>query len=145
MKTRICVLAFLCLLFTNCTMNTLDDVMEPIESTGDEGSDNGDNGGDQGNDGGDGGDTGDLVTYVEVRPIIQNSCVRCHSNPPQNSAPMSLETYNDVRLAVLNRDLIDLISRPPGDNDLMPPGGPRLPQESINTIIQWRDDGFPEN
>lgn len=86
----------------------------------------------------------DVVTFVnDVQPIINNNCVSCHTNPPENGAPMPLITYENVKDAVLNRGLIERIS----SEDLgflMPFGGPRLPQNLIDTIIQWEADGLPE-
>lgn len=85
------------------------------------------------------------VTYVDnVKAIIDNNCISCHSNPPENGAPISLTTYDDVKDAVENRDLISRIST----NDqgfLMPFGGPRLPQNLIDLIIQWQIDGLLED
>ena len=43
-----------------------------------------------------------------------------------------------------NRDLIDRISTT-DLGFLMPFGGPRLPQNLIDTIIQWQADGLLEN
>jgi len=87
----------------------------------------------------------DTVTYVDnVKSIIDNNCIRCHSDPPVNGAPMSLMLYNDVKNAVLNRDLIGRITGTSSGN-LMPLGGPKLPQNSIDIIIQWETDGLLEH
>lgn len=87
----------------------------------------------------------DFVTYDDnIKPIIDNNCTFCHSNPPINGAPMALTTYNDVKEAVENRNLIGRIST----NDLssvMPFGGPRLPQNLIDLVIQWEEEGLLEN
>ena len=45
----------------------------------------------------------DLVTYQDVKPIIDNNCLNCHSNPTQNGAPMSLATYEEVKNSVLRQ------------------------------------------
>jgi uncharacterized lipoprotein NlpE involved in copper resistance len=85
----------------------------------------------------------EVVTFVNVQPIINNNCIVCHSNPPENGAPMPLLTYENVKDAVQNRNLINLIS----SEDLgflMPFGGPRLPQSLIDTIVQWETDGLLE-
>ena len=87
----------------------------------------------------------DLVTYQDVKPIIDNNCLNCHSNPPINNAPTSLTTYNEVKNAVLEGDLIGRISRNDGTNGLMPQGGPRLSQNLIDTVIQWEQDALLEN
>lgn len=85
------------------------------------------------------------VTYSDVKFIFDNSCVVCHSNPPQNGAPMSLDSYLAARDAVLNRGLLDRVSREEGADGLMPLGGPRLPQQTIDLLIQWSEDGLLEN
>ena len=87
----------------------------------------------------------DVVTYLDIKSAIDNNCLNCHSNPPQNGAPMSLVTYDNVVEAVLNRDLLDRISRNEGEDGLMPLGGPRLPQTTIDLIFQWEEDGLLEN
>lgn len=85
------------------------------------------------------------ISYVQdIKPIIENNCLFCHTNPPQNGAPMSLVTLLDVRNAIENRGLLDRISRPQGSDGMMPNGGTRLPQTSIDIIIKWRDDGFSD-
>lgn len=87
----------------------------------------------------------DLITYTsDVKPIISNNCISCHTNPPENGAPMSLLMYDNVKDAILNRGLINRIS----SEDLgflMPFGGPRLPQNLIDVVIQWEADGLLEN
>ena len=109
------------LVISSCTQSTFDDIegnTEPIP---------------------------ELVTYQDIQPIINSSCLACHSNPPQNGAPMSLATYDMVKEAVLNRELSDRINRNPGDDGLMPLGGPRLPQQTINLLFKWEEDGLLEN
>lgn len=88
---------------------------------------------------------GTTVTYSgNVAAIISTNCLMCHSNPPQNNAPMPLTTYDFVKQAVQERGLIDRISRPQGAQGMMPNLGPRLPQPLIDIIIQWQEQGFQE-
>lgn len=85
------------------------------------------------------------VTYTaNIKSIIDNNCISCHGTIPTVGVPMSLTTYENVREAVLNRGLIDRISLENGTSGLMPEGGPRLPQNTIDLIIQWQTDGFQE-
>ena len=67
---------------------------------------------------------------------------------------ISIKTICDIRLdelkknvkdAVINKGLLDRISRPEGASGLMPNGGPRLPQATIDLIVQWDADGLLEN
>ena len=86
----------------------------------------------------------DLVTYeANIKSIIDSNCIICHNNPPVNGAPNSLITFDDVRDAVENRNLIDRISAT--DGSVMPLGGPRLPQNLIDLVIQWEEDGLLED
>jgi mono/diheme cytochrome c family protein len=85
------------------------------------------------------------VTYNEnVKTIFNNNCIICHGTIPANGAPMSLTTYALVKDAIMNRPLIDRISRPQGAPGMMPNGGIRLPQNQIDLIIQWKDQGLQE-
>lgn len=85
------------------------------------------------------------VTYTStIKGIIDNNCIRCHATVPINGAPMSLTTYENVKDAVLNRNLLDRISRAEGTSGAMPFGGPRLPQNSIDAINEWANTDFPQ-
>lgn len=84
------------------------------------------------------------ATYtLTVRSIVDNNCIQCHASTPVNGAPMSLTTYENVKDAVLNRGLLDRISRAEGTSGAMPFGGPRLPQTSIDAINNWANNNFP--
>ncbi|RSK39701.1 hypothetical protein [Mangrovimonas spongiae] len=86
----------------------------------------------------------DVVTYTNhVKPIIDTNCLTCHSNPPTNGTSLSLTTYSQVKSAVENNNLIGRISSQ-DPSFLMPFGGQRLPQNLIDLIIQWDDDGLNE-
>lgn len=106
----------------SCTTTSYDDIQEVIDE-----------------------DPIETVTFQEVAFIIQNNCLACHSNPPQNGAPMPLTSYFEVKSAVENFGLINRISRNNGESGLMPLGGPRLPQQQIDLIVQWNTDGLLEN
>lgn len=85
------------------------------------------------------------ATYTQnVKPIIDNNCIFCHGSTPTNGAPMSLTTYTFVKQAVINRGLLDRISRAEGTSGAMPFGGPRLSQTNIDIIIKWNTDGLQE-
>jgi hypothetical protein len=86
----------------------------------------------------------DTVSYqANVKTIIDNNCITCHNDPPTNGAPMSLLLYENVKEAVENRDLIGRITGE-SSGSLMPLGGPKLPQNLIDIIIQWETDGLLE-
>jgi uncharacterized membrane protein len=118
MKVRIVALLSLMALFLGCSTNSTDDLIAPGPET---------------------------ISYNgAVKGIIQNNCIFCHSDPPQNFAPMRLTTYEDVKNAVLTRGLLDRVSRAQGEQGMMPSGGTRLPQATIDVITAWKDQGFPE-
>ena len=89
--------------------------------------------------------TGSSVSFnANIKPIMINNCIACHNNPPVNGAPFALVTYNDVVTAT-NNSLISRISRQTGENGAMPLGGTRLPQNLIDLISQWKNEGYLEN
>lgn len=82
------------------------------------------------------------VTYTaNVKAIIDGNCIACHSS---GSGNRPLQTYTQVKDAVLNTDLLDRIQRQNGTPGQMPQSG-RMPQDKINTILQWNTDGLLEN
>ena len=122
MKKLALFIAIAGIVLTGCTTSTYDDIEPLDQEVGPE-----------------------LVVYEDVKLIIDNACLNCHSSPPQNGAPMSLTTYMDVKTSVENRGLLDRITRNEGAGGLMPLGGPRLPQASIDLLVQWNEDGLLEN
>ncbi|WP_299887472.1 hypothetical protein [uncultured Lacinutrix sp.] len=108
------------ILFVGCSNVSEEDLLEPII-------------------------TGEKVVYADIQPIIQNNCTSCHSNPPQFGAPIALVTYDNVKSAVENSNLINRISLQSGESGAMPFGGPRLPQDLIDLMIQWEADGLLED
>lgn len=86
-----------------------------------------------------------VVTYKQnVKSIIDNNCISCHGATPANGAPMSLVTYSQVKNAMQNRGLLNRISLNNGNSLLMPQGGPRLPQATIDIVAKWQQDGLLE-
>jgi len=87
----------------------------------------------------------DPITYTDdVKTIIDNNCLNCHSDPPTNGAPIALVSYLQVRNSAENGSLINRIERQVGESGAMPLGGPRLPQTLIDIVVQWEADGFVE-
>lgn len=84
-----------------------------------------------------------LITYNDnIKAIIDNNCINCHSDPPVNGAPYSLMDYNAVKNNVAS--IINRISLQQGQGGLMPLGGARLPQNIIDEVVQWQTDGLFE-
>ena len=86
-----------------------------------------------------------VITYSEqIKPIFDSNCVACHSNPAINGAGVPLTTLSEVQSSIENTNLIDRINRQSGEGGFMPLGGSRIPQASIDLIIQWQTEGFAE-
>jgi hypothetical protein len=82
----------------------------------------------------------------DVAPILYNRCATCHR--PEEMAPMSLLTYDDVRpwAKAIKRRVVAR-EMPPWFAD--PAHGafandPRLPQSEVDTIAAWVDAGAPK-
>ena len=86
----------------------------------------------------------DNISYAGfVAPLLQNTCVGCHSG----SAPgggILLNSHANVRTVALNGRLYGAISHASGYQP-MPRGGGRLAQCTIDKIKGWIDDGAPDN
>jgi len=86
----------------------------------------------------------DLTTYeVDVKPIISANCVTCHNSSPNAFGPFPLETYEEVRDKAENGPLLFRIQLPDGDPSIMPATG-KMPQNLIDVIVAWAEDGFVE-
>ena len=119
MKSKYLILVLIATLLSGCSYNSEDDLTEEVIID-------------------------DFVTYdANIKSIIDNNCISCHNNPPVNGAPMPLTTYDNVKEAVENRNLIGRISATDASN--MPLGAPRLPQSLIDLVIQWEQEGLLEN
>lgn len=86
----------------------------------------------------------DLTTYnIDVKPIISANCVTCHNSSPNAFGPFPLETYVEVKERAQNGALLTRIQLPDGDASIMPATG-KMPQNKIDVILAWAEDGFPE-
>ena len=86
---------------------------------------------------------GTSINYTDnIRPLMQNSCVGCHANPPTNGAPFSLVSFSQVSARA--NAVLSAMNRQSGSSNAMPPSG-RLPQATIDLIQLWIDNGKPEN
>jgi mono/diheme cytochrome c family protein len=84
----------------------------------------------------------DTVTYNNsVKAIIDANCIGCHGNT-NPLANLSLTNFSQVQEEV--DSIIERIELPQGTTGLMPQSGTRLPQNSIDIIKKWRDDGLNE-
>lgn len=83
---------------------------------------------------------GNDITYSStIKDIIDGNCLDCHTAPPQNGASISLINLEDVRDAVLNRDLIGKV-----ESGSMPPVGDFLTASEVQALKDWQSGGFQE-
>lgn len=83
------------------------------------------------------------VTYnANVKSIVDNNCVVCHNSAGQASF-RPLTTYAEVKAAVEEAGLLDRIQLQNGEPGVMPSTG-RMPQSTIDVILQWNTDGLLE-
>lgn len=84
------------------------------------------------------------VTYaLTIRPIIQNSCLGCHSGASP-SGGIRLETHSDVVAVVNNGKLLGAIRHEQGYS-AMPKNGAKLNDCYIKQIEKWIKNGAPNN
>ena len=89
----------------------------------------------------------DLTYAKDVAPILQENCVKCHR--PGSVAPMSLETYEEVRpFGPLIRERLIKREMPPWPIDRTVgvthyKNDPSLSDEEIRTVVDWVDSGAP--
>jgi hypothetical protein len=79
-------------------------------------------------------------TYaVNVEPVIKAKCTGCHSG---GQSP-NLTTYQNVKNATQNGDLICRIDQTPGVacGRVMPPSG-SMSKQTIDMIILWQTQGY---
>jgi mono/diheme cytochrome c family protein len=83
------------------------------------------------------------VTYTaNVKAIIDANCVMCHSNGGA-AAFRPLTNYAEVKAAVEEAGLLNRIQLQNGEPGIMPSTG-RMPQSTIDVVLQWNADGLPE-
>ncbi len=86
----------------------------------------------------------------EVAPILKDNCVRCHGDG-QQSAGLRMDTFNGIvkggRSGVPvapgqpQRSALALRLVAPDDQQRMPKGGAKLPDEAIMTVARWIEQG----
>ncbi|NDP27127.1 MAG: hypothetical protein GZ087_06845 [Flavobacterium sp.] len=77
-------------------------------------------------------------TYTaNVEPVIKANCTGCHSG---GQSP-NLTTYEYVKNATQNGDLICRIDQTQACGRVMPPSGP-MSKQTIDMIILWQTQGY---
>src|SRR5262245_36137017 len=82
----------------------------------------------------------------DVAPILNANCVVCHR--PGEIAPMSLQTYDEVRpwVKAIQKNVSEGVMPPwHADKGFGPWKNDRaLSQKEIDTIVEWAKNGAPE-
>ena len=82
------------------------------------------------------------ITYAaNVKPLMETHCTPCHFPPKGNKK--AYDNYTAVRTdidSILNR-----VNKNPGEKGFMPFKHPKLPDSTINVLVQWKNKGRPEN
>ncbi len=83
-----------------------------------------------------------ITTYdADVKTIIDEQCLRCHTIPLAEGATFPMRNYDET-IDGINRDLLKFVQS--SGANVMPPSG-RLPQATIDIILDWDADGLREN
>lgn len=78
-----------------------------------------------------------------ILPILQSSCIGCHSGTPA-SGNIDLSTYTNVQTIALNGKLIGAVTHATGFSP-MPQAGNKLPDCKITQIRKWINAGALNN
>lgn len=86
-------------------------------------------------------DSTDLRYNGNIATIINQNCVNCHGDAsPQ--AGLSLSNYQNVKSAILNKNLTEKINEDPNFS-VMPPGGKMNPCD-LERMNKWLNSSYPE-
>ncbi len=87
----------------------------------------------------------EIVSYeLDVKPIINTNCIACHGTIPIAGSPMSLTNLEQVKAAILTRNLLNRINLNNNDSRAMPQGGPKMQQTQIDIITKWQTQNFAQ-
>ena len=87
----------------------------------------------------------ECVSYVaDIVPLMEAHCTGCHSgNAP--SSGLDLTTHASVAQSAAEGDLTRVLRLPVSDALFMPYFGDPLPEEDIQRIERWTEQGAPNN
>jgi hypothetical protein len=73
-----------------------------------------------------------------VKPLVGQYCAPCHTNPTRTH----FDGYADASAHA--GEIIDRITRNPGDKGFMPLKHDKLPDSAIAVFVKWKADGLVE-
>ena len=88
-------------------------------------------------------DTSNITYSGNIVPLLQNSCIGCHSGSTP-AGNISLNNYSGVFTVAANGKLFGSVNHSPGFS-AMPKGGNKLSSCQIDMIRIWTDGGAPNN
>lgn len=89
----------------------------------------------------------DLTWENFAEDFFHDYCRDCHRNPPEEGAPYSLETYDEVfpKIGVIRYHVVDLRDMPPLEDDDDDDKSDDYPSDSERQkLAEWIDAGAPE-
>ena len=85
----------------------------------------------------------DEPTYSDcVKPIIVANCLDCHST---GSSSIDLLIFEELKVSIVDGDLIERIQKNENDAGFMPVGGKKLNESDIQILIKWKENGAKNN
>lgn len=82
-----------------------------------------------------------LSYTADIKSILETGCAKCHNS--NNKAGYNFLTFASVKKAAINGYLLGSIKHQKGF-DAMPRMAPKLPQETIDKIECWINNGMKE-
>jgi mono/diheme cytochrome c family protein len=82
-----------------------------------------------------------LSYATDIKSILETNCAKCHNS--NNKGGYNFLTFESVKKSVANGQLLGTIKHQKGF-DAMPRMAPKLPQETIDKIECWINNGMKE-
>ncbi|NJK84620.1 MAG: hypothetical protein HC906_00190 [Bacteroidales bacterium] len=91
-------------------------------------------------------DTSNITFSGSVYPILQNSCLSCHSNSASSAlgGNIRLENYDNIKQRADDGSLLGAVSHQSGYSQ-MPKGAAKLDDCKLLIIEKWINAGSPNN
>jgi uncharacterized membrane protein len=83
------------------------------------------------------------LTYCTVEPILEDKCLRCHSDPPENGAPFPLTSYDRIESNISRIEgALEVSFMPPTGLPVDPPVED-LTEDERDLLLEWIELGAP--